>query len=310
MAKSKHQIWNKAKEEWMSDPSEDSDEDILHEAVKNPRDLDDVDFAPSDGMSLALAYEEVMMSIRRRERRHRDSLRNIYKSKLIKTMFDGVPWSEEQKEAFLKQWQNNFFESHPNKINVKPGRWEQCRVIDRYTAAKFIKHFLELFINNPKSKKAGEVACILWVLIWAAQEEKSDHITIQKVLELSSQDIDPEDPKISVGGVELEISWGLHQLLWCLCGKGEGRRSRRIFANIDTAGKFLERALHNASKELLPEHAISVQPGAFLISPHLYPGVRMTVAQRKAMKKTRPIVKPLYTHRDVKKMLREAQNRN
>ena len=157
-----------------------------------------------------------------------------------------------RKEAFLQQWQHNFFDTRPGR-NANPGRWEQCKAIDRYTAAKFIRHFVELFICNPNNKKAGEIACFLWVLICIAQEGEPDHGTIQKVLKLTSKDLDQDNSIINIGGDELEISWGLHQLLSCLCGKGEKKRTYHIFANIGRTGKTLERALHSASKELLPE---------------------------------------------------------
>lgn len=179
-------------------------------------------------------------------------------------------------------------------------------MIDRYTAAKIIKSFMEVFISDPDNRKAGEIACVLWILIWSAQKGKSGCITIRKVLELSSQDLNSLKPIIEIGGIKLDISLALHQLLRCLCGKGEAIRSCRLFANLDKGGKALERALHDVSTELFGENVTPIQPGAFLESPHLYPGVRMTAAQRRTMKNTRRFVQPLYTHMEIKKMLRKA----
>lgn len=299
-------IYQQAKNEWQKIPSEGSDPDVVYEVAAQPQKLDEIDFAPKADQSVRLAYENVIKSIRSRRCRHRQTLRKLYKQKLEQAIFEGLPWSDQQRRSFLEQWQQNFFEQPQKSAKSKSNRWKQCEGVDRYTAARFIRHFVDKFIKDPSDQKAGEIACILWLLVWSAQEGKSDSITLQQVLNVLPKDVVLDDPVLKMGKVRLDISWGLHRFLLCLCGDGD--RSRRLFKTIDQKGKALERALHDASKELLVKDSIPVLPAAFLISPHLYPGVRMTAAQRRAMKNARQLVPLRYTHKDVLTLLRKAQS--
>ena len=113
-----------------------------------------------------------------------------------------------------------------------------------------------------------------------------------------------------IGGTEITISWGLKKFLLCLRGKGEGKRAHRLFGNLDTSGKALERALIQASKELLGNNEAPVLPGAFLVSPHCYQGIRMSSAQRKVMRKARSIVPLRNTRNEIKKELFKEQERH
>lgn len=294
-------IWEKSIEKWQSIPSEDTDLDDIYEVADNPQNLDKAGFAPKKGLSLALAYEKVMRSIRTRQSKHRHSLRKIYKEKLEDTIFDNVSWSEEEKNSFLKKWQSRFFDENEKIRQAKPGRWKQCECVSRETTAYLIEYFVNEFISNPAKKKAGEVACILWTLIWIAQQDKSDQVTLKDILKLSSKNLIPG--KIVVGKIEVSISWGLHHFLDCLCGQGGGDRSRRLFENLDL--KALERALLHASKIILGDSETPVMPGAFLGFPLLHPGQRMPIAQRQTMRRVEPIVPLRHTHAEVKKALLE-----
>lgn len=297
-------IWEESIKMWRSIPSEDTDPDDVSEVAVSPQDLDRAGFAPKAGLSLALAYEKVMKSIRTRQSKHRHSLRKIYKKKIEEKIFDNVPWSEEKKDSFLRKWQSRFFDENKKIQQANPGRWKQCECVSRETAARLIEYFVNEFIFNPANKKAGEVACVLWILIWIAQQDKSDQVTLKKVLNLSSKNLKPG--KIIVGKIEITISWGLHHFLDCLCGQGEGTRTRRLFENLDLHGKALERALLHASKVVLGENEIPVMPGAFLGFPLLHPDQRMPIAQRQAMRRDEPIVPLRHTHTEVKKALLEA----
>ena len=239
-------IWEKSIEKWRCIPSEDTDPDDISEVATHPQDLDRVKFAPTNGLSLALAYEKVMRSIRTRQSKHRYSLRKIYKEKLEEKIFDNITWSGEEKDLFLKEWQSNFFDQNKRLLHTKPGRWKQCECVSQDTAASLIEYFVNEFISDPANKKAGDVACVLWILIWIAQQDKSDQVTIKDVLKLSSRDLKPG--KIVIRNIEVAISWRLHHFLDALCGRGEGHRSRRLFENLDSDGKALERALLQASK--------------------------------------------------------------
>lgn len=172
--------------------------------------------------------------------------------------------------------------------------------VDRYTASTIIKCLMQSFINHPDDKKLGEAACILWLLIWAAQEGKSNSITLKEVINISSQDIILDDPAIKIGGIELDISWGLHDLLLTLRGKGQGVRSRRLFENIDGTGKALERLLINISKRLFGQDALPILPAAFLELTHPLPQLRIPLAQRRAMKSAANKADVRYSHKEIK----------
>jgi len=311
-------IWEEAKERWHAAPTEESDPDAVYDLASEPQKVDDIDFAPAEGQSLALAYEAVMRSIRTRSCRHRQPLRTIYKEALERAMFEDVPWDDAEKTAFLKEWKSNFFKQSeaisqkPTKTPKKPlkqGRWNQCAGVDDITASNLIKYFITEFIANPRNKKAGEIACVLLILVWIAQEGDNGPLAIPKVLQLTTKDIASEDDTVVIGRVETIVSWGLKQLLECLRGKGEGKRGLRLFASLDPSGKALERALIEASKKILPEGASPVLPAAFLISPHVYQGVRMSSAQRNAMRSAKPIVPLRHMSYDIKKALLNIKER-
>jgi len=201
------------------------------------------------------------------------------------------------------------FRDEPKLRQLHPGRWKCCQGVDCDTAAKLIKYFVLKFIANPKDKKSGEIACVLWLLVGIAQRDGTDRktlrVTIQSVLKASSRDIDPDDAVVTIGGCRVDVSWGLRNLLLCLRGRGKGQRACRLFANLDRSGKALGRALIEASKEVLPEGRDLVLPEAFLISPHLYKGVRMSATQRRAMKSAKRN-SPSVTRNVIKKALRNA----
>lgn len=303
-------IWERAKEKWKEGPTEEDDPNVMHDVAENPSHVDDVDFAPQKGMSLALAYELLMNSTRAHSFRHRQSLRICYKQELEQAMFMNVSFSETEKIAFLQQWWDLFFETKTPSGCKRPGRWKSCEGVDDVLASRFIKHFVSDFISEPNSKKSGEIACVLWILLWIAQEHEGNHIGIRQVLQLTSQDIVSNNNSIMIGGTEVTISWGLREFLLCLRGKGEGKRAHRLFDNLDTSGKALERALIQASKDLLGNNAAPVLPGAFLVSPHCYQGIRMSSAQRKAMRKARSIVPFRNTRNEIKKELFKEQERH
>lgn len=277
-------IWEESIEIWL-DPCEKEIFDGSYERAHRAINLDKLDFAPHKDLSLALGYEKVMMSTRKHKSKHRNPLRNIYKRMLEEAIFENVDCSEEEKRSFFKHWEIKFFNYH-KQTRSKPGRWKQSEGIDCYEAALFIKYFIDEFIDDLNNKKLGEIACILWLLIWIAQQNKSDQVSITDILNLCSTDLDSQNKIIYIDTLEVNISWGLHRLLSCLIGKGNAIRSRRLFENLDIEGKALNRALQEASKDLLGEGCKSVSPGAFLVFPHLYPGERISATDLEIMRQT------------------------
>jgi hypothetical protein len=292
-------VWERAKEKWRTDPNE------VCVVAKNPRDIDKINFAPRTGQSLSLAWEAVVESMRANTCRHRQSLRTIYKRELEREIFEGVPRTKYEKITFFRLWDDRLFKG--DLKHQKIGRWEQCFGADIGKLSSILMHFITEFIKDPNKKKQfGEIACVLWVLIWSAQGDCEGRISIKNVLQITSKDIVPDDSAVKMNDSEVQISWGLRDLLICLLGKGEGQRACRLFGSLDVSGKLLERALMQASKKLFPDDTEPVLPAAFLVPAHSVPGVRIPLEHRKAMRKTKRLISPIYSRKDAKKVFLEA----
>jgi hypothetical protein len=225
-------LYQKALDEWQAQPSEASDPDFLYDLAMDPKKLAMIEFAPKPGQSIEMAYKSVLLSIRSRKFKHRHALRKMYQSKLVGAIFEGLNWNDSLCRSFLKEFNRRVFGEGKKSSDRSLGRWEQCKGIDRYTAARFIEHFVIKFINDPSDKQSGEIACILWLLIWCAQEDMTLSITLDQVLELSTQDITHEDRELLFPTAELEVSEGLHQLLLCLCGLGKDGLGLSVFMGV------------------------------------------------------------------------------
>lgn len=233
-------------------------------------------FEPEDAAN-SLTYRHLINCVS-------DHKNNILKHNLSKSipLFDGLPWDDKKRAAYLKECENKLFNPHQKNSSPRSGRWEQCQGINRHMAARFIRYFAIKFINDVNDKRSGEIASILWICIRFAQDSATN-ITLKQILELSSKQVDFEDRHLKVGCTKVLISKGLHQLLVLLLGKGTGIRSRLLFENVNI--KSLERSLKEASKEILGADIAPILPGSFLISPHPYDnGLRIPAVQRKAMK--------------------------
>lgn len=160
---------------------------IFHDLAYSPQKIDMMLFTPQPGQSLALAYEAVVKSEQSKSHRYGQPLLKMYKKKLERIMFENVP-DQKRQASFLAEWRHRLREktkSHAQKqctdhltenkasektIVPKTGRWEDCRAIDDFTAARLIRYFMDRFIANPQDKKMGEIACVLLILIYLAEE--------------------------------------------------------------------------------------------------------------------------------------------
>lgn len=307
LVKNAEPIWFKAQQQWQTAAqTSPNNPDYFYTTTKQPQKIDELDFSAQDGQSLAFAYEAVLKSVKTRTYRHRLGLLLTYKRCLEEALFDGILWNKDRQKAFLLEWKNTLFSNHkPIRSHAKTGRWKQCEAIDYVTAAKFIRYFVDQFIANPSDLKMGEVACVLWLLIWVAKESDA-RLTLEQVLQISSQDIDPSSADIAIGDSVLEVSWGLHNLLICLRGQGRGERKCRLFANLDGDGKALTRALQEASKALIAEGKTPVSPAAFLIFPHVYEGIRLPEAQLKAMRSSGQAIRPYLGRSEIKRAILDS----
>lgn len=231
-------------------------------------------FAPDQLSTVALAYENILRSIRERTYRNYHHLKIMWRETLEEIIFQNLNWSSDQKTAFLHQWEQGIFGEKPIQIPDSKGRWPQCQGTDRQTAAKIIRYFIDLFLTDPCSRKQyGEIACFLWTCVWASYEHQSTTIRLHEILSLTTKQLDKENMTLQIGKNEVNISSGLCKLLTCLLGKGKGERSRRLFENI-THIDFLEDALKMASKVVLVDKTTPALPAAFLLFPHPFQGKR------------------------------------
>jgi hypothetical protein len=314
-------LWKSAKEECRCTLSKTIDyAKIFDDLTNSPENIDNLLFAPKLGQSLAQAYDSILKTEQAKSCRYGQPLFGMYKKKLEEAIFENTSWIYKRQAGFLAEWRERFrdgkksqnqepavecpeMENPSDAVSTKTGRWKQSQGIDDITAAKLLRYFIDDFLANPQNKKMGEIACVLWIMIWIAQENYSERFTIPQILQITSDDISSSD-EITIDGVSLTISWGLSDLLVCLKGTGKGIRKHRLFSNLDVGGKAIERAFHEASKALFPTR-MPIQVGAFLISPHTFLGVRMCAAKRNAMRAAEPLIPLTHTHKEIKAVLRK-----
>ena len=291
-------IYEKAIKEWELDP----DSSDIH--AKNSKGHKKNSFAPQEGQTLAEAYEILKKSTRARSSKYKNNLRIHYKRLLEEALFKGISPDDPIRKSYLMQWEKNLFGQRKKSSSLtNNSELKQHRGIDRYTAGRCIAQLVDEFLNDPSKSHLGEAACILWILIWASQEKPYD-ITVKKVLNLSTQQISLHDSHIQFSkDNQLKISSGLHKLLLCLLGRGVGKRGR-LFKHISNE-KRLERILHNISQTLGFKPAIL--SASFSIPCHSYPGIRISIAQHRAMQNA-PVLIPYSSRKictQIKKIIKD-----
>lgn len=286
-------------EEAVKDWYEHSITDIV---AKSPCKLYKTNFAPQLGQTLEQAYASIIKSTRERTSQHWQNLRYRYRIKLERHMFANLPWSTKEKMVFLENLQASIHGLTIPTPFEKQGRWKQDDGIDCFTSAVFIEYFVLKFINNPMDYQSGEIACILWILVWCAQNGCGNDVSIEQVRNLTTKQLTDANQFLLFNNIKIEVSQGLHQFLLCLRGKGTGARSHLLFSHVNK--KALERSLMRASKKILSKDATPVLPAAFLISPHLHPAMRMSSSRRKMIKEARQLVAYRYMSGEIKEILK------
>jgi hypothetical protein len=153
---------------------------------------------------------------------------------------------------------------------------------DKRTMATIVQWFLEKFIHNHNDKKSGQIACILWLLIWGSHDIGDDILDIEKIIYLSSKEINLKNKSLLINKREIEISRGLMSLLSILIGKGKGIRSCRLFPDVNK--RNFKYALEKAFKELFPNESPFFTLNSLLFFPHEFPGVKIPSSLLKKMK--------------------------
>ena len=292
--------FRKLVEKWKLDPEG-------HDTIsKDPTIVFTKPFAPRENDYIADAYEKVRRVLRERSFRNYEHLMILWRDFLENLVFANVDWTDGEKTGFIKEWEINIFGS-PLKNSVNhDGRWVQDMAIDRQRAGKILKYFIDRFLTDPsKRKKDGEIACLLWTLIWLAQDPDVANITLTRALAFDTTNIDKEHSAIIFDGKSIEISIGLHQLLIILQGKGEGKRPRRLFAHL--SDDYLQHVMKEASLSLFGSDATPILPAAFLCFPHPMNETRLGKKQRERLRAIDPGSEASYTRRQILKKFRESQ---
>jgi hypothetical protein len=230
----------------------------------------------------------------------------LWRDFLENLMFVNVAWTSNEKDRFIKKWEINIFGSSIKSAKKSEGRWEQAMAIDQQSAGKIIKYFLDRFLANPsKEKRSGEIACLLWTLIWLAQDSEAKGFTVSQVLALNAMNLHKEQTAIIFEDSLIEISLGLYQLLQILQGNGQGKRSRLLFPNLSP--DYLQHMLKEASVALFGPNSIPILPAAFLSFPHQIDGMRFSKKERERFRSVDPGTAASHSRRQILKAFREIK---
>lgn len=216
--------------------------------------------------------------------RHRRGLLAIYQEELEKVFFEKLDLSIEVRESYLADFREKVLGQIKQPKKHKGGRHESVRAIDYWKAANLIKFIVEKFIKDPSKESYGEAACVLWIMVWCSYDQPG-RVSEDQILALSTSDLNSEEATIEVGNFTIEISNGLTSLLTCLRGRGRGKRPIKLFKNLDN--RSLREILKEACLSVLCPKEKLVTPGSFLVFPHVFKGVDMPIAQRRAMMRMR-----------------------
>lgn len=240
------------------------------------------DFAPLDDSDMGAAYQRVSESISFRRKRHFEDFQRFWRTELIKLLFEGLPWEEGRRYAFLEYL-------HNPKIAAKPGarpRWDTSSAIDRQTYGSFIRYFLDRFIGDSiKHQAEGEIVLLLWFMIYAARDLEKP-APIKSLLKLTWANVN--DRLVRVEGGEIEISCGLAELIKEYAGEGTLCRQRKLFPNLTI--DRLEDHFRRASGAILPPGSLAALPEAFLTFPHPEKNLRMNAKDLRQSQKIPPKV--------------------
>lgn len=223
-----------------------------------------VPFAPSKDESIGIAIEKAIRFRKERNYGQFYDLLRDWEKYLKKLIFAELDWSEEKRQACFAKMKIFFY--RPIKIAINEKKKEGSRAIDRHTAAEIILYFVQKSIQYPRDRRFGQIACILWLLIWISKETVNTSVSLHEVIFLSSQQINIENKSLLVNGEEIEISRGLMDMLSILLGKRTGKLNLRLFPDINR--RNLKNAVEKASKELFSDRKTPITPESFCHFPH------------------------------------------
>ncbi len=232
---------------------------------------------PKENDSICIAYKKVLTDKNFNMSKNTHKVINSWKEELKKIIKKDLKWDLLIRDKIPTLIADILFNKPINTKNCISKKSDFT--IDRITASKIIFYFVINFIRNPREKHLGEIACILWVIIWATYKQrgyKERGININSILNLRIQQVDLNQSIIILKGKEenkkIEISQGLCGMLFELMGDNRGGKNRKLFSYVEDE-KNLRNEVKKASKYLFPNQQL-VTPEAFLQFPHPFVGIR------------------------------------
>lgn len=249
-------------------------------------------YSPSIGANIKTALEKVLECKKNRKFGPYDLFQQ-WEKQLLYYVFKGTGWPEEKQKASLlriKAFRKYKSEFHkPDLSSTKTAGEIFNKVLksevvcfDKRTIAMIIQYFFKKFNRDHNDKKSGQIVCILWLLIWLSHETSDGIVALEKIIHLSSKEINLKNKSLTIYKKEIKVSRGLMSLLLILIGKGKGIRCCRLFPDINK--RNFKYALEKAFKELFPHEALFFSLSSLLVFPHEFSGVKIPASLLKKMK--------------------------
>lgn len=249
----------------------------------NPKALYKAPFAPKGDENLVSAYESVRKSLKEGTLRNYEHLQRLWRTKLETLMFEHTDLNEHEKQFYIWRWENNMFGIKSKRKKTHKGRYLQAYTVDRVRAAKILQYFIDRFLKNTKKHQIdGVIACALWTFIWFSVN-RDHHVTEETILSFTTNQLNEQESILWHNNEKIEISSWLHSLLLILRGKGQGKRSCKLFPGLSP--KRLQNGLQRACNAILGETKSIVSPSAFLTLPHPHINRRISKERLETMRR-------------------------
>lgn len=278
-------VFEEAIERWRESEDEHSDK-----IPKKDDSLHELPFAPKDGQDCWSAFQIVVNLTNDKHCQHRRGLLSIYRKLLEDVFFRGLDLQQSVKESYLAEFRAKSLGTSLRPKTSKEGRWKQAEIPDCWILSKTLRYIVHHFIGNPHKKMWGEASLALWIMVWCAQEGY-DSITELQILDLRTNVLNILEATLQIGEFTVEISDGLALLINSFTARNSGKQNRRLFQHLDY--RSIQRIVHESSLAVQGSDKEPIAPSAFLTSPHVYPDIRISTAQRQAMRDGRQMVEPM-----------------
>jgi hypothetical protein len=252
-------------------------------------------FKPSSEESLKTALEKAIICRSNRKIGQAYDLFKDWEELLQALTFKDIDWSIEVRNACLLRMKIHVkYNSAKLGQDEEPGYTQtagdlfrermkdEIFCFDKCTIAKVILWFAEKCIHDHHDRKSAQIVCILWLSIWLSREMGDEAVPIEKIINLSSKEININSKSLVIDDIEIKISRGLMNLLFILIGKGKGLRTRRLFPDINK--RNLKYTLKSVFQTIFPDHPTAFSLDSLLFFPHQFVGSILPASLLKKMR--------------------------